>query len=50
MLDREVTPSLCVVVGTERRLGLDNLGKVKDARRGLEREKSRNGRVNEDQV
>lgn len=35
------------MVGAERRLGPDNLGEVKDGRRGLGREKSRNGGVNE---
>ena len=47
LFDNELIPSLCLVVGAERRLGLDDLGEVKDGRRGLEREKSRKGAVNE---
>lgn len=46
LFDSELIPNLCLVVGAERRLGLDDPGEVKDGRRGLEREKNRNGAVN----
>lgn len=39
LFDKELIPSLCSVVRAERKSGLDNGGKVKDGRRGLERGK-----------
>lgn len=39
LFDKKLIPSLCSVVRTERRSGLDNGGKVKRGRRGLERGK-----------
>lgn len=40
LFDKELIPSLCLVVESGRRAGLNNLGKVEGGRRGWERDKT----------